>query len=50
MNKQYRNEAQRLRANFSRYKALDELAGTVDAMLTEDRNIAKPHLDPDYAH
>jgi MGT family glycosyltransferase len=33
-NTQYRDEAQRLRANFSRYNALDELARTVDAMLT----------------
>jgi UDP:flavonoid glycosyltransferase YjiC (YdhE family) len=34
-NMQYREEAQRLRANFSRHNALDELARTVDAMLTE---------------
>jgi MGT family glycosyltransferase len=49
-NKQYRDEAQRLRANFSRYNALDELARTVDAMLTQDGTVAKPHLEADYAH
>jgi UDP:flavonoid glycosyltransferase YjiC (YdhE family) len=32
-NTQYRGEAQRLRANCSRYNALDDLARTVDAML-----------------
>jgi UDP:flavonoid glycosyltransferase YjiC (YdhE family) len=46
--KQYRDEAQRLRAKFSRYNALDELARTVDAMLTRDGNMARPHLEPDY--
>jgi UDP:flavonoid glycosyltransferase YjiC (YdhE family) len=49
-NRRYRDEAQRLRANFSLYNALDELARTVDAMLTQDGNMAKPHLEPDYAH
>jgi MGT family glycosyltransferase len=47
--KKYRDEAQRLRANFSQYNALDEIARTVDAMLTEDRIMAKPRLEPDYA-
>jgi MGT family glycosyltransferase len=46
-NKQYRDEAQRLQANFSRYNALDELARTVDAMLTEEGEVAKSHLEPD---
>jgi UDP:flavonoid glycosyltransferase YjiC (YdhE family) len=46
-NKQYRDEAQRLQANYSRYNALDELARTVDAMLTEEGKVAKPHLEPD---
>jgi MGT family glycosyltransferase len=49
-NKQYRNEAQRLRKDFSRYNALDELARTVDAMLAQDKNMAKPDFEPDYAH
>jgi UDP:flavonoid glycosyltransferase YjiC (YdhE family) len=48
-NKQYRDEAQRLRADLFRYRALDELARTVDAMLTQGRHMAKPHLEPDYA-
>jgi MGT family glycosyltransferase len=49
-NRQYRDGAQRLRANLSRCNALDELARTVDAMLTRDGNMARPHLEPDYAH
>jgi MGT family glycosyltransferase len=49
-NKQYRDEARRLRENFSSYNALDELARTVDAMLTEDRNAAKPHPEPAHTH
>jgi MGT family glycosyltransferase len=49
-NTQYRDEAQRLRANFSRYNALDELARTVEAMLTNGEEIATQHLEPDYAH
>jgi MGT family glycosyltransferase len=48
-NKQYRDEAQRLRANLSCYNALDELARTVDAMLTQGRNMANPLVEPDYA-
>ena len=49
-NKQYRDEAHRLRANFSRYNALDELARTADAMLTRDGKRASLLLEPDYAH
>jgi UDP:flavonoid glycosyltransferase YjiC (YdhE family) len=49
-NKQYRDEARRLRENFSSYNALDELARTVDTMLTEDRNAAKPHPEPAHTH
>jgi MGT family glycosyltransferase len=43
-NQRYRNAAQRLRANFARYNAMDELAGTVDAMLTQDRSMPAPHV------
>jgi UDP:flavonoid glycosyltransferase YjiC (YdhE family) len=43
-NQRYRNAAQRLRANFARYNAMDELAGTVDAMLTQDRSMPTPHV------
>jgi MGT family glycosyltransferase len=39
--KQYRYEAQRLRTAFSRYSALDELARTVNAMLTQGSNMSK---------
>jgi MGT family glycosyltransferase len=49
-NRQYRDEAQRLRANFSHYNALDGFARIVDAMLMEARIVAKPHLESDYAH
>jgi MGT family glycosyltransferase len=48
MKKQYRDEAQRLRANFARHNALDELARTVDAMITEDGNMPTPHPEPAY--
>jgi UDP:flavonoid glycosyltransferase YjiC (YdhE family) len=34
-NRRYRDEAQRLRAKFSRYNALDELARTVDTVTTK---------------
>jgi MGT family glycosyltransferase len=40
-NKQYREEAQRLRTAFSRYNALDELARAVNAMLTQASNMSK---------
>ena len=40
-NKQYREEAQRLRTAFSRYNALDELARAVNAMLTQCSNMSK---------
>jgi MGT family glycosyltransferase len=40
-NKQYREEAQRLRTAFSRYNALDELARAVNAMLTQGSNVSK---------
>jgi UDP:flavonoid glycosyltransferase YjiC (YdhE family) len=35
-NKRYREEAKRLQMNFARHNTLDELARTVDAMLTQD--------------
>jgi UDP:flavonoid glycosyltransferase YjiC (YdhE family) len=37
--KQYRDEAQRLRTNFSRYDALAEIGRTVDAMLPKDNSM-----------
>jgi MGT family glycosyltransferase len=40
-NKQYREEAQRLRTAFSRYNALDQLARAVNAMLTQGSNVSK---------
>ena len=43
-NQQYRDEAEQLRSNFARYNALDELARTVDAMLTQDRSMPTPHV------
>ena len=43
-NQQYRDEAERLRSNFARYNAPDELACTVDAMLTRDRSMPTPHV------
>ena len=43
-NQRYRDEAERLRSNFARYNALDELARTVDAMLTQDRSMPTPHV------
>ncbi|HTF64983.1 MAG TPA: hypothetical protein VK638_20080, partial [Edaphobacter sp.] len=49
-NKQYREEAQRLRTAFSRYNALDELARAVNAMLTQDSNMSKLHPEPVYTH
>ena len=47
-NQQYRNEAQRLQANFSRYNALDELARTVDALIAQERDASMP--ESVYAH
>jgi MGT family glycosyltransferase len=47
-NQQYRNEAQRLQANFSHYNALDELARTVDALIAQVRDASMP--EPVYAH
>jgi MGT family glycosyltransferase len=44
-NKRYQDEAQRLRTNFARYNALVELAGAVEAMLTQDTSIAKAHAE-----
>jgi MGT family glycosyltransferase len=49
-NKRYRQEAKRLQTNCARHNALDELARTVDAMLTRDRSIPKPHLESVYTH
>jgi MGT family glycosyltransferase len=49
-NQQYRDEAERLRANFAQYHALDELARIVDAMLGEDGDSSKLHPDSVYAH
>jgi UDP:flavonoid glycosyltransferase YjiC (YdhE family) len=47
-NKQYRQEAQRLQATFARYDALDELARAVDAMLAQERRVAKPQAAVPY--
>jgi UDP:flavonoid glycosyltransferase YjiC (YdhE family) len=47
-NKQHRDEAQRLRAVFSRYNALDELARTVDVVLTQESNMSTLHSEPVY--
>jgi MGT family glycosyltransferase len=47
---QYRHEAQRLRASFARYSALDELARNVRAMLTQDRESSKFHPESVYTH
>jgi UDP:flavonoid glycosyltransferase YjiC (YdhE family) len=49
MNQRYREQAERLRSNFAGYNALDELARTVDAMLAQDRSMAKVRPDPVYA-
>ena len=49
-NKQYREEAQRLRANFEQHNALDELASTVEAMLTQGRDLSQPHRESAFAH
>jgi UDP:flavonoid glycosyltransferase YjiC (YdhE family) len=49
-NEQYRQEAQRLRASFARHSALDELARTVSAMLTQDREMSKFNPESVYAH
>jgi UDP:flavonoid glycosyltransferase YjiC (YdhE family) len=49
-NKQYRDEAQRLQENFSRYNALEELTRTVNAMLAEERDISKRRLELMYTH
>jgi MGT family glycosyltransferase len=49
-NEQYGHEAQRLRASFARYSALDELARNVRAMLTEDRELSKFHPESVYTH
>jgi MGT family glycosyltransferase len=49
-NRQYRYEAERLRANFARYHALDEIVRTVDAMLGADGHRSKLHPDSVYAH
>jgi MGT family glycosyltransferase len=46
----YRDEAQRLRARFARYHALDEIARTVQAMLGEDADRSEPHPVSDYTH
>jgi MGT family glycosyltransferase len=49
-NKRYRDEAKRLQTNFARHNSLDELARTADAMLTQDRSIAKPQPESVYTH
>ena len=49
-NQQYRDEAERLRANFARYHALEGIALAVDAMLREDGDRSKLHPDSVYAH
>jgi MGT family glycosyltransferase len=49
-NEQYGHEAQRLRASFARYSALDELARNVRAMLTQDREFSKFHPESVYTH
>jgi UDP:flavonoid glycosyltransferase YjiC (YdhE family) len=49
-NEQYRQEAQRLRASFARHSALDELARTVSAMLTQDREMSKFNPESVYTH
>jgi len=49
-NRQYRDKAQRLQANFSRYNALDELARIVDAILAEEINMSKRRLELMYTH
>ena len=43
-------KVQRLRAAFSRYNALDELARTVDVMLTQESNMATLHREAVYTH
>jgi UDP:flavonoid glycosyltransferase YjiC (YdhE family) len=49
-NRQYRDAAKRLQTEFARHNALDELARTVDVMLTQERSISKPHHDSVYTH
>jgi MGT family glycosyltransferase len=49
-NEKYRYEAQRMRASFARYSALDELARTVRAMLTQDRKMSELHPESAYTH
>jgi UDP:flavonoid glycosyltransferase YjiC (YdhE family) len=49
-NQQYRDEAERLRANFACYHALDEIARTVEAMLGEDGDRSKLHPVSVYTH
>jgi UDP:flavonoid glycosyltransferase YjiC (YdhE family) len=49
LNEQYRNAAQRLQEDCSRYDALAEITRTVDAMLAQNENIAEPVLVSDDA-
>jgi MGT family glycosyltransferase len=49
LNEQYRNAAQRLQEDCSRYDALAEITRTVDAMLAQNENMAEPALVSDDA-
>jgi MGT family glycosyltransferase len=49
-NKRYRDEAKRLQTDFARHNALDELARMVNAMLTQNSSISKPHPEAVYTH
>ena len=49
-NEKYRNEAERLREGFAGYSALDELARTVDGLLTQDGSVSKLQPEPAYTH